>query len=226
MRLEGTRAVITGAGRGIGRAVAERFASEGARVALLARTKKELEETAAAIRAAGGEAVVVPCDLAEASSVERAAKASVDAFGTIDVLVNNAGVYEGLDRAVRVSVEEFDRTMAVNLRGPWLLVKLLAPHLAKDGSIINVTSGLGHGPSAGYFPYSLSKWALEGLSAELAAELPQRVNVVNPGLVSTRMSGFAGKPPERVTEIFVYLASKESRGKTGLVLDAAAFRSR
>ncbi len=225
MRLEGTRAVITGAGRGIGRAVAERFASEGARVALLARTKKELEETAAAIHAAGGEAVVVPCDLADADSVERAAKASVDAFGTVDVLVNNAAVYGGLDRAVRVSVAEFDRTMAVNLRGPWLLVKLLAPHLAKDGSIINVTSGLGHGPAAGYFPYSLSKWALEGLSAELAAELPQRVNVVNPGLVSTRMSGFAGKPPERVTEVFVYLASKESRGKTGRVLDASAYRS-
>lgn len=225
MRLEGSRAVVTGAGRGIGRAVAERFASEGARVALLARTKKELEETAAAIRSAGGEATVVACDLADTASIERAARTCVDAFGTIDVLVNNAALYEGLDKAVRVSVAEYDRTMAVNVRGPWLLVKLLAPHLAKDGSIINVTSGLGHGPSAGYFPYSLSKWALEGLSAELAAELPQRVNVVNPGLVSTKMSGFAGKPPERVTEVFVHLASKESRGTTGRVLDAAAFRS-
>lgn len=217
--------MVTGAGRGIGRAVAERFAAEGARVALLARTQRELEATAAAIRAAGGEGVVVPCDLARATAVERAAAACVDAFGTIDVVVNNAGIYVGLDKAVRIGVEDFDRTMAVNVRGPWLLVKHLAPHLVRDGSIINVTSGLGHGPSAGYFPYSLSKWALEGLSFELAAEMPQRVNVVNPGLVSTKMSGFAGKPPERVTEVFVVLASDESRGVTGKVFDASVYRN-
>lgn len=226
MRLKGKRAVVTGAGRGIGRAVAERLAAEGARVALLARTRKELDEAAAAIRAHGGDPEMVPCDPADAASVERAARACVDGLGTIDVLVNNAGVYEGLDRAVRVDVEDYDRTMAVNVRGPWLLVKHLAPHLAKEASIINVTSGLGRGPSAGYFPYSLSKWALEGLSRELAAELPQRVNMVDPGLVSTRMSGFAGKEPKRVTEVFVYLASDESRGVTGRVLAAAEHRTR
>ncbi len=226
MRLEGKRAVVTGAGRGIGQAVARRFAAEGARVALLARTKKDLEETAASIRTANGEALVVPCDLADPASVERAAAVCVDAFHTIDVLVNNAGVYVGLDKAVRIGLDDYDHTMAVNVRGPWLLVKHLAPHLARDGSIINVTSGLGHGPSSGYFPYSLSKWALEGLSRELAAELPARVNVVNPGLVATKMSGFAGKPPERVTEVFVHLASSESRGVTGRVFDAADFRNR
>ncbi len=216
--------MITGGGRGIGRAVAERFASEGAQVALLARTKKELEQTAAGIRQRGGKAVVVPCDLADPDSVEHAANACVDAFRTIDVLVNNAGVYIGLSKAVRIRQEDYDRTMAVNVRGPWLLVKHLAPHLTPDGSIINVTSGLGHGPSSGYFPYSLSKWALEGLSFELAAEMPQRVNVVDPGLVSTKMSGFAGKPPERVTEVFVVLASDESRGVTGKVFDASGYR--
>lgn len=226
MKLEGKRAVITGGGRGIGRAVAERFAEEGARVALLARTKRELEETAAAIRTHGGEAVAVLCDLADAASVERAARACVEALETIDVVVNNAGVYEGLGRAIRVSVEDYDRTMAVNVRGPWLLVKCLAPHLARDASIVNVSSGLGNGPASGYFPYSLSKWALEGLSKELAAEMPQRVNVVDPGLGSTRMSGFAGKEPKRVTEVFVYLASDESRGVTGRVFAASEFRNR
>ena len=215
MRLQGKSAVVTGGSRGIGRAVAERFAEEGARVAVLARTRKDLEDTAHTIRARGGETLVVACDLADAPSVEAAARTCVEAFGTIDVLVNNAGVYEGLGKAVRVRVEDYDRTMSVNVRGPWLLVRQLAPHLAKDGSIINVTSGLGRGPAAGYFPYSLSKWALEGLSAELAVELPQRVNVVDPGLVSTWMSGFAGKEPKRVTEVFVYLASVESRGVTG-----------
>lgn len=205
--------------------MAERFAAEGARVALLARTKKELEETAAAIRERGGEAIPVPCDLADPESIERGARACAHAFGTIDVLVNNAGIYEGLDRAVRTSLADYDRTLAVNVRGAWLLVKQLAPHLAKDGSIINVTSGLGHGPAAGYFPYSLSKWALEGLTFELAAELPQRVNAVDPGLVSTRMSGFAGKQPKQVTEVFVYLASPESRGVTGQVLRASAYRN-
>ena len=226
MRLAAKRAVVTGGGRGIGRAVAERFAEEGARVALLARTRQELDETADAIHSDGGEAVAIPCDLADAASVERAARACVDAFGTIDVLVNNAGIYEGLGNAVRATVEDYDRTMAVNVRGPWLLVKHLAPHLARHGSVINVTSGLANGPSRGFFPYSLSKWALEGLSAELAVELPQRVNTVNPGLVATTMSGFAGKPPKQVTEVFVYLASDESRGVTGKVLAASDIRKR
>ncbi len=226
MRLEGKRAVITGGDRGIGRAVAERFADEGARVALLARAKKELEETAAAIRARVGDATAVPCDLADAGSVERAARASVQTLGAVDVLVNNAGVYEGLGKAIHATVEDYDRTMAVNLRGPWLLVKHLAPHMARDGSIINVTSGLGRGPAAAYFPYSLSKWALEGLTRELAAELPQRVNAVDPGLVSTRMSGFAGKEPKQVTEVFVHLASDASRGITGRILSASDDRNR
>lgn len=169
---------------------------------------------------------MVLCDLSDAAKVERAARTCVDAFGTIDVLVNNAGVYEGLGHAIHVALDDYDRTMAVNVRGPWLLIKHLAPHLARGGSVINVTSGLAEGPATGYFPYSLSKWALEGLSRDLAAELPQRVNVVDPGLVSTRMSGFAGKSPERVTEVFVHLASDESRGITGQVFLASDFRSR
>ncbi len=226
LKLDGRSAVITGAGRGIGRAVAERFAEEGARVALLARTAKQLEETAASVRDHGREAVVVPCDLTDAEAIEAAARRCVEAFGTIHVLVNNAGIYEGLGRAVRATVDDYDRTMAVNVRAPWLLVKQLAPHMPKDGSIIHVTSGLARGPATSYFPYSLSKWALEGLSAELAAELPQRVNVVNPGLVATEMSGFAGKEPKEVTGVFVYLASDESRVVTGQVLSASAYRNR
>lgn len=201
--------------------MAERFAEEGARVALLARSEAELEEAAAAIRRPGGEALVVPCDLSSTDQIEDAARRCVDGLGRIDVLVNNAGIYEGLGRAVRGTVEDYDRTMAVNLRAPWLLVKHLVPRMPRDGSIINVTSGLSKGPATGYFPYSLSKWALEGLSLELAAELPQRVNVVNPGLVATKMSGFAGKEPKQVTEVFVYLASDESRDVTGRVLRAS-----
>lgn len=224
-RLQGKSALVTGAGRGIGRAVAERFAAEGARLALLARSEKELDGTASAIGARGGDARVLPCDLASPNQVEAVARECVNAFRTIDVLVNNAGVYEGLGPAVRGSLEDYDQTMAVNLRAPWLLVKHLAPHMPRDGSIINVTSGLSKGPARGYFPYSLSKWALEGLSFELAAELPQRVNVVDPGLVSTRMSGFAGKEPKRVTEVFVYLASDESRGVTGRVFPASVHRN-
>jgi NAD(P)-dependent dehydrogenase (short-subunit alcohol dehydrogenase family) len=206
--------------------VAERFAEEGARVALLARTRKELAATASAVRDRGGEAVAIPCDLTDARQLEEAALACLTAFSTVDVLVNNAGIYEGLGRAVRATVEDYDRTMAVNVRAPWLLVKHLAPHMPRDGSIIQVTSGLARGPATGYFPYSLSKWALEGLSAELAAELPQRVNVVDPGLVATRMSGFAGKEPKEVAEVFVYLASDESRGVTGRVLAASDYRNR
>jgi NAD(P)-dependent dehydrogenase (short-subunit alcohol dehydrogenase family) len=226
VRLDGKSAVVTGAGRGIGRAVAERFAAEGARIAALARSQNELDETARAIRGRGATAITVPCDLASPDQIERAARECVRAFPAIDVLVNNAAVYEGLDRAIRVDLEDYDRTMAVNARAPWLLVKHLAPHMARDGSIISVTSGLADGPAKGYFPYSLSKWALEGLSRELASELPQRVNLVDPGLVATRMSGFAGKEAKGVTEVFVYLASDESRGVTGQVYAASGRRIR
>lgn len=223
MRLRGKSALVTGGGRGIGRAVAERFAREGARVAVAARTVAELEDASKAIHAAGGEAVPVRCDLRVKEDIDRMAREAVAAFRTIDVLVNNAGVFMepfGLDGS---PLENYDETMAVNLRAVWYGTKIVAPHMPADGSIINVTSGLARGPSAEYFPYSLSKWALEGLTLVQAEHLRQRANAVDPGLVATRMTDFSGKRPEDVTEVIVYLASDESQGVRGEILRASKF---
>ncbi len=214
---------MTGGGRGIGRAVAERYAREGMRVAVVARTSAELEDTVGAIRSEGGESFPIPADLALAGDIDRMVRRCVDALHSIDVLVNNAAVLTEPRGPLETTLGEFDETMAVNLRGPWLCAKTIGPHMPRDGSIINVTSGLAQGPSPGYFPYSLSKWALEGLTTILAAQMPQRVNAVDPGLVATRMTDFSGKPPDAVTEVFVFLASDDSRRIRGKVLKASHY---
>lgn len=226
MRLRGKSAVVTGGGRGIGRAVAERYAMEGARVALVARTVAELEETTRAIRSAGGESISVRCDLRELADIERMVRECVEAFRSIEVLVNNAGIFTEPFGVMESPAENYDETMAVNLRAPWLCAIHFGPHMPRDGSIINVTSGLAKGPAPDYFPYSLSKFALEGLTTILADRLPQRVNAVDPGLVATRMTDFAGKKPERITEVFVFLASDESRRVRGRVLKASDYARR
>lgn len=222
-RLQGKSAVVTGGGRGIGRAVAERYASEAARVAIVARTASELEETATALRSAGRDALSVPCDLRDPADIDRMVRTCVAAFRSIDVLVNNAGVFTEPFGVTESPVENYDETMAVNLRAAWLCAIRLAPHMPREGSIINVTSGLAEGPAPDYFPYSLSKFALEGLTTILADRLPQRVNAVDPGLVATRMTDFTGKKPGQITEVFVFLASDDSRRVRGRVVKASDY---
>ena len=157
-------------------------------------------------------------DLASDEAITRMADAGRKALGIVDVLVNNAGVLTTPVPPLETSIDDFDLIWAVNVRAPWLVTKNLAPHMARDGSVINVTSGLARGPSSDCFPYSLSKWAVEGLTSVLAAQIPQRVNAVDPGLVATKMSGFAGKPASDVTDVFVLLASDASRDVRGKTL--------
>lgn len=170
--------------------------------------------------------MTVPADLRRTEDVERMARTCIDAFQTVHVLVNNAGVFTEPFGHEGSSDENYDETMAINARAAWLCTKILAPRIPADGSIINVTSGLARGPSSEYFPYSLSKWTLEGLTFIQAKELRPRVNAVDPGLVATRMTDFSGRKPEDVTEVFVYLASPESRRVRGQVLQASKFLRR
>src|SRR5919202_3846129 len=144
MRLEGKVAIVTGAGQGIGRAYALRLAQEGARVAVAEIQADKGEETAAAIRAAGGEALALPTDVADEASTEAMARATIERFGRIDALVNNAAIFYGVQRKPfdQLTVAEWDRLYAVNVRGVWLCCKAVVPYMRRQGygKIVNIAS--------------------------------------------------------------------------------------
>ncbi|HEV8674844.1 MAG TPA: SDR family oxidoreductase [Methylomirabilota bacterium] len=228
--LSGKVALITGGGRGIGAAVAMAYARAGADLVLASRTDADLVAVANAARAAGATVHAVSADVAEAEQVERVVRSALKTFGRIDVLVNNAGVGHKEVPTWQLEPGDWDRTIAVNLRGPYLLARAVLPHLLdrRQGSVINVSSICGSVPYANYGAYTASKFGLEGLTRVLAEETKRtgvRVNAVDPGLVATRMTDFQGAKPERVTGVFVYLASDASRRITGRTLRASRWRS-
>ena len=233
MKLAGVVAIVTGASRGLGRAVALRYAQEGARVAICSRTPKEIEAVAQAIRRGGGEAFAVKADVSQERDVDRLTAMTVKAFGRIQVLVNNAGVLVPRAPIHHVKVTDWDATMAANLRGPFLCIRSVLPHMLsqRGGSIINVSSGAGkrHAPLWG--PYAVSKFGIEGLTGVVADEVRAqgiRVNAINPGGTRTEMRAKAYPQenpmrlpvPEELTGLFVYLASEASGDVTGMSLDA------
>ena len=191
-QLMGRVVLVTGAASGIGRAIALAAAQAGARV-VVADLQPEGEATARAILEAGGEAVFVPCDVADAQAVEHLVAAAVQQFGQLDVLVNNAGISGGAQLAHELEVDTWDRVIAVNLRGPFLCARAALPHLiAAQGAIVNVAStyGLIGAPLAA--AYCASKGGLINLTRQLAVDYgPQqvRVNAVCPGYINTDMGG-------------------------------------
>ncbi len=227
--LERKVAVITGAGRGIGRAVALAYAREGARLALCSRTKKELAATEKAVAELGADCLAVPCDVREAEEIEQFVRRAAEAFGRIDVLVNNAGVAHPTAPLAELTPEDWDAVLDTNLRGAWLVARAVIPQMVKQrhGSIINVSSWLGRDALVGYGAYGVSKWGLEGLTRYLALELKGariRANSVSPGYVATKMTNYRGAKPEDVADLFVYLASDASAGVTGQQLDAETWK--
>ncbi len=220
-RLEGRLALITGASRGIGAAVAKKFALEGANLVLLARTQGALEEIDDAIRALGVPApVLVPLDLREPDKIEQMGAALFERFGKLDILVGNAGVLGGLSPVGHYQPKNWDKVFETNVRANWRLIRSLEPLLRQSdaGRAVFVTSAVASNPLAYWGAYAASKAALESMVRCWAAELLKtelKVNLIDPGIVRTRLreEGFPGEdatkhpPPEAVTEAFVDLCT-------------------
>jgi NAD(P)-dependent dehydrogenase (short-subunit alcohol dehydrogenase family) len=199
--LRGKVAVVTGGGRGIGRAVAQTLAAAGARVAVIARSTAEIEETAALIVQAGGIAQAFPADVAVPAAVESTMDAIVRALGPVDVLVNNAGVVKPFGPFWETDLSEWWRGMEVNLRGPLHCTQaVLQGMVARErGRIINVASGAGTMPTPYYTSYVTSKTALIRFTECLALETKAygvTVFAISPGTVRTAMSGYSLNSPE------------------------------
>jgi 3-oxoacyl-[acyl-carrier protein] reductase len=187
-------AVVTGAARGIGEAVALRLARMGAAVVLTARDQARLEQVKAAIEQFGGRGTVLPCDLTDEKTVAAFGERVGREFGRCDILVNNAGVAVLRKPLVDLPVNEWDQMMQTNLRAPYLMIRSLAPLMiaARYGHIINISSLAGKNVLPEGAAYSASKWGLNGLTYSVAEELRQynvRVSVIAPGSVNTHFGG-------------------------------------
>jgi 3-oxoacyl-[acyl-carrier protein] reductase len=196
--LESQVAVVTGAGRGAGEAIACRLAAMGAHVVLVARSSKQLNRVQAHILEAGGAASVLTCDLMNASAVAELGNEVAQTHKRCDILVNSAAI--GMDGKLlhEVSPDEWDLIFDTNLRGPYLMIRAVAPLMiaARSGHIINISSLAGRNPLPKGAAYAASKWGLNGLTYSVAEELREyeiRVSVVAPGSINTEFGDHAGR---------------------------------
>ena len=198
-------AVITGAGRGIGAAIARKLANLGATAVLCGRTQSSLDDTARAIGDAGGKTEVIPCDVTVLHQLEYAAARVDSTFGRLDILVNNAGVGGFKEPLHNLPPEDWDRILNTNLRGVYFAIRCFAPLMirAYGGHIINISSLAGKNALPNGAAYAASKWGLNGLSYSVAEELRGhnvRVSVVCPGSVDTELSPHTGKDPNKMLQ--------------------------
>ncbi len=200
MKLKDKAALVTGASSGIGRAIALRFAAEGARVMCAGRRESRLKETAETIRQAGGAAATAIGEVRNDTDNKRAADETVRAFGRIDILVNAAGVI-GVDSILDAKPDEWQRLMDINLTGVYSVTRHAAPHLIKNrgGSIINLSSVTSLRPYANILGYCVSKAGVDMFTQCLALELAPhgvRVNAINPGVVVTELHTVTNTVPD------------------------------
>jgi len=234
--LAGRIALITGASRGIGAAVAERFAREGAHVVLAARTVGGLEEVDDAVRAAGGSATLVPVDLRDSIKIDELAARLFDRWGRLDILVGNAAEFGVFSPLGHIDPATWGEVMDLNLTANWRLIRAMDPLLraAPAGRAIFVTSGVARGVFPYWGPYAVSKAGLEMLVKIYAGEITKtrvRANLVDPGIVRTRLRAraFPGEDPSRlpqpetVVDAFLALALPECTRNGEVVMASAVF---
>ena len=236
MQLKDKVALVTGGGRGIGRAIAMGYAAEGAQVAIAARSTEQLDEVAAVIAVQGGEVLAVPTDLRVSAEVERLVQQTVERFGRIDILVNNAGV-NPRGPFLDATDEEWEQVWQINVMGVVRCCRAVLPIMQRQGSgnIINVGSGMGQVGHADLSVYCASKAALHGLTQAIAEEVWDEgiiANVLIPGPVRTELSkpswqaasSFRAasdpwKEPEQVVASALFLAAQPpASGMTGQIL--------
>jgi dehydrogenase/reductase SDR family protein 4 len=248
LSLEGKIALITGASRGIGKAVALAFADAGAHVAIASRKLEDLEKVAGEIETKGGKALCVPTHARKVGDLENLVYNTMETYGRIDVLVNNAASNPGMGPIVDTDEKIYDHIMETNLKGYFMLSKLVGKIMRdqKEGVIINVSSAGGVSPAEGLGPYCISKAGINMLTKAMALEMGPynvRVNAIAPRIVKTKFSEalwsneelmkreYQFTPlkcvatPEEIAQTALYLASSASNYMTGqvLIMNGGAF---
>ncbi len=230
MRLKEKVAVVTGGGRGIGKAIALAMAVEGADVVVLSRTVTEIEDVAAKIRELGRQGYAWKVDVKDETQVREVIRKIMDQCGRVDILVNNAGVVH-IQPLIETATERWEETLSVNLTGTFLVTKYVLPQMIrrKSGCIINIASEAGLKGFANFSTYCTTKFGLIGLTQALAKEMESyhiNVNAICPALVGTKMSREVRSvkewklmQPKDIADVAVFLATSEARAINGTAIE-------
>ena len=218
--IQGRVAIVTGAAGGLGRAFCLALAQKGAHVVVADLDYAGAEQTVEVLNESGNDGIAIAVDVSDETATLQMAAQAVERWGRIDILVNNAAIYAGLERKPfdAISIEEWDQVMAVNLKGPWLCTRAVFPlmKIQGKGKIINITSIVGHTGNPGQSNYSASKAGIIGFSKSLAIEYAKKninINCISPGFIETEMTNKINEDYKKV------LIAKIPSGRLGNVVD-------